>query len=499
MRIKTIFFSVIFSLQCLTGYSYQADVKYIPSQEYGNTAVTEIENAKSSIKVYMYLVSVFMDQPNSLTMKLIQSLIKAKERGVDVLVVLDQNISFEDESRQDASFQSKNQNAYEILKRADIKVFFDEAQVYTHAKTIIIDDEIVILGSTNWSKAALTRNNEANAIIRSKEFAQECLADLEARVKLQEAPLRATGSVTIPSQFVRNERSLGTMATARDERSLDAYLYLLSQFTGAEGSKVTLNYDALAESLGIKSMPREDYRRQINKVLSKLRDKYKLIEFKAPERSENSEVTLKDPGDLRKAYTTPEKEFFDVSADYWKYGWNQKLKFPAKVMFLILNSYASPSNPSFFISRQTLSKRHGISESFISDGTQELRRLNLLTIQYGKLENQNFSRRDANTYTPKPLYDPETVKRQIATLEGKYGKEKLGVALKAAAVFFEENDPTTIESLLELRVRASAEIFNTALTDVEKKSIDNPKRTAGYFMTVVERLSKSSGLSKNSG
>ena len=61
--------------------------------------------------------------------------------------------------------------SYELLKKNNVPVFFDTSDTYTHAKAIIIDNETVILGSTNWSKAALTRNNEANVLIRSKEFA----------------------------------------------------------------------------------------------------------------------------------------------------------------------------------------------------------------------------------------------------------------------------------------------------------------------------------------
>ena len=41
----------------------------------------------------------------------------------------------------------------------------------------------------------------------------------------------------------------------------------------------------------------------------------------------------------------------------------------------------------------------------IATRLKELRKENLLSIKYGDLESQNYSDRQANIYTPKPLYD----------------------------------------------------------------------------------------------
>ena len=88
-------------------------------------------------------------------------------------------------------------------------------------------------------------------------------------------------------------------------------------------------------------------------------------------------------------------------------------------MYLITLSYTSPQSPSFFMARDTLSKKHHISESFISDGTKELRRLNLLDIKYGDLEGKTYNQRLANVYTPKPLYNPQDLKKTLADLQRK--------------------------------------------------------------------------------
>jgi cardiolipin synthase len=119
----------------------------------------------------MYLISCPTNQPDSQSVQLVQALISAAKRGITVKVILDQNIDFTEETNDNAIYQNKNQEAFELLRKNNVPVFYDEADVFTHAKALVIDNETVILGSTNWSKEALSRNNEANALIRSKEFA----------------------------------------------------------------------------------------------------------------------------------------------------------------------------------------------------------------------------------------------------------------------------------------------------------------------------------------
>ncbi|MBI3220807.1 MAG: hypothetical protein HYZ44_14930, partial [Bacteroidetes bacterium] len=355
---------LIISIFCfVNAYVALADTEYIPASKYFDTTLAELNNAKSSIQVFMYLVSIFPDQPDSQSSQLVSALIKAKDRGVEVKVILDQNLDFGEETS-DAAIQNKNQAAFEQLKKSNIPVFFDTADTYTHAKAIVIDNETVILGSTNWSKAALTRNNETNALIRDKEFAKNLLDDM-ARIQIQEVPAVITPTVRIAKEFLTDHKLLGEMVSQADERAFDTYLYISSLYDGNAESEITLNYDNLAKSLSIDSMTKEDYRRQINKVLDKLEAKYKLIKFKSPERNQDTEITLT---------ATKGQESFALPTTYWRYDWNKTLSFPAKVMYLI-NLSNTQTSSTWFMARETIAKTYAISESFISDGTRQLREL----------------------------------------------------------------------------------------------------------------------------
>ena len=55
--------------------------------------------------------------------------------------------------------------------------FVDAAHAIAHNKVMILDDEIVITGSFNFTKAAEERNAENLLIIRSKELAARFLAN----------------------------------------------------------------------------------------------------------------------------------------------------------------------------------------------------------------------------------------------------------------------------------------------------------------------------------
>ena len=434
----------------------------------------------------MYLVSILPDQPDAQPSQLVNALIKAKERGVDVKVILDQNINFESESSEDAVTTNKNQKAYELLRKNNVPVFFDTSDIYTHAKAIVIDNETVILGSTNWSKAALTRNNEANVLIHSRELAQSLLSDIN-KIQIQEnIPASLTPAVSVPKDFLTDKKLLSEMATQSDERAFDAYLYLLKEFNGNTEGKLTLDYDNLAKSLGIDQMSVEDYRRQINKVLDKLKDKYKLIKFEDPKRNQDTEIRLQGG-------SSPDK--LDIPTTYWRYGWSRALSFPAKVMYLINLSYAQSSPEGrFSIAREKLSKTYSISESFISDGNQVLRRLNLLDIQYGDLEDLKFSERQANTYRVQDLYDPNELRAKLKYLEQKHGIEKFNRAIRAASIVYEENNLKTVQALIDLEDRYGQTTVEEAATKISEKNPDNPKRSAGYLINTIKSISKENQL-----
>ena len=77
-------------LNTATSFATQADVQNLSSGKYFENTLSEINSAKVSIFAVMYLISSLPDQPDSQPNQLLNTLIKAKDRGVDVKVILDQ-------------------------------------------------------------------------------------------------------------------------------------------------------------------------------------------------------------------------------------------------------------------------------------------------------------------------------------------------------------------------------------------------------------------------
>ena len=437
----------------------------------------------------MYVFSVFSDSKTSESYRLLDALTQAKKKGIEVKVVLDHNIDFNDEGVPNPLPDFKNTSAYALLKQNGVPVFFDDPAVYTHAKVIVIDKETVIIGSHNWTRAALTRNNEASVLIRSKEYAKQLLDELH-QIKLQEPSDISSASVIVPWSFINSKDLLGNMVTSSDERGFDIYLWLLKEYDGNDKSEVILHFPKLADSLGISSMENQDSRRQIIKVLDKLKEQYKLIDYSIPKKGKDAIVTLKNPRNLTQSYLIPSNEIARLPAAYWEYGWNKTLSFPAKAMLLLNYAYAPlfESSPSWYMSRESLSKKHGFSVSFITDGTSGLKKLNLIDIKPGELDSKSFSERKANIYTPKEIYNPKELEEQIKALEEKYGQDKLKRARENAAIVSEAYNLHTIDRLISLEDQYGQAIIQKAAAKMKQMKSDNPKLNAGYFINMIKSM-----------
>jgi hypothetical protein len=226
-------------------------------------------------------------------------------------------------------------------------------------------------------------------------------------------------------------------------------------------------------------MTPEDYRRQINKVLDKLQDKYKLLIYLPPARNQNAQVTLK----LSEA-----QDYFDLPVGFFRYRWNQRLSLPGQVMLLIHRSKLMSGTSSWFKSRKEISKDYGISESFISDGNMDLRKNNLLDIQYGELESQDYKDRAASIYTPKPIYDPKELTKDLAFLKSKAGEAAYGKAVEAATLVFAPNDPKAVRAFAGLYEKYGPQVFEEAMIKIGEKNPDNPKRSVGYLIKTIEGI-----------
>jgi len=170
-------FSTFYSL-CAIGFPAE-DVQLVMDAQYFQVAKKMIQESKHSVQVMMFEMGYYDQHPNTPSNLLIKDLIDAKKRGVKVEVILEVR---EGEDRT----TKRNRHTGKVLTEGGVELTYDPLFKTTHAKFMVVDGGLTLLGSTNWTYYALTSNNEASVLVRSKEVAQ-AFSDYFNRVK-------ATGS-----------------------------------------------------------------------------------------------------------------------------------------------------------------------------------------------------------------------------------------------------------------------------------------------------------------
>ena len=135
-------------LRCLVGGQ---DVELWLLPDLKGHALTDlkrkIKHASRSVRIALFTLTHHV---------LIDELIEAKKRGVDVTVILDMHSSL------GASAQ-----AVGILENANIRVLVSQGVQLMHHKFAYIDDRILITGSANWTKAAFAKNSDCLVVLHN--------------------------------------------------------------------------------------------------------------------------------------------------------------------------------------------------------------------------------------------------------------------------------------------------------------------------------------------
>ena len=476
--------------------SYPAQVEDISGGKYYPAVKLALSEAESSIFVVMYVVEVNPRRRDTRAYNLVNELLKAKKRGVEVKVILDQNVDFvKRRHSSDWRVERKSYWCFKMLKDAGINVFYDDITNYTHAKVIIIDEQIIISGSANWTQAALARSVEVNTLTKSKELAKELLAYL-AEIKLEgkdkaAAECRESG-LFLSWQFLENPDLAPRMMSSADERAFDAYLFLLKQSYLTKTSSFTLNYEEIAEALGLSPrMSRRDYRGRINKTLRKLERRYGLIKF-LPEHSKEAEVKLLSYKNKDILYTQPKKDCFELPLKFFNYGWLKELSLRAKFCYLVClaNTGISDCPPWWSKSTKSLSQQYGVSIFVFQKGMGELRRKKLIEVIYDVLVKEP-SNRLPKAYKLLPLYDPKKLEAELQALEQKYGLKRYQKARRYAKIVFEENNREIIEDIIKNIDLYGKDSVKEAFAIVAKKRVDNPKRKYSYVVGILRNKTRS--------
>lgn len=149
-------------------------IKTVINRAYFSSVMELIQSAQTRIRVIMYGIKYYPRQPDSKTNQLLEALVAAHARGVDVEVIMDL-------SDYNETLNKVNREAKTFLIRGGVPVLDDALHTTTHAKMLLADDTVVI-GSTNWGYDALERRNETCVQIADASIAER-YADYFDRLK----------------------------------------------------------------------------------------------------------------------------------------------------------------------------------------------------------------------------------------------------------------------------------------------------------------------------
>lgn len=131
-----------------------AQIYFSPKGGCTEAIVKEISHAKSEIYVQAYSFT---------SVPIAKALIDAHKKGIKVEAILDK------------SQKKERYTSATFLNNAGIPTYIDSKHAIAHNKVMVIDKEIVITGSFNFTKAAEEKNAENLLILKNKKLAKTYL------------------------------------------------------------------------------------------------------------------------------------------------------------------------------------------------------------------------------------------------------------------------------------------------------------------------------------
>jgi phosphatidylserine/phosphatidylglycerophosphate/cardiolipin synthase-like enzyme len=144
----------------------ERSLKVVTDRDYTSSLLNCFEESNESIHIIMYLMKYYPSDSLSGVRQLQAELVTAHQRGVEVRVILEK-------SEYNTSLNASNESTLVYLSQQGVEVRWDNIEVTTHAKCVVIDRRIAFVGSSNWSNSSLDDNNEVNVKICDQESITE--------------------------------------------------------------------------------------------------------------------------------------------------------------------------------------------------------------------------------------------------------------------------------------------------------------------------------------
>ncbi|MCK5706664.1 MAG: hypothetical protein KAI43_03345 [Candidatus Aureabacteria bacterium] len=479
MKILTIILLLVILPSTL--FAVPADVMDISGGKYAPAVLEEINNAKENIFASLYFIGYYGKE--GVIKDLMDALIKAKIRGVKVTIILDQ-------ASIGGTYTSylKNERAFAYFLHHNIDIYYDDLKKVSHSKIIVIDSKTIILGSTNWSKASLTKNRESSVLIRSKKLAEEFLNNLKQIPKKR--PVAITDGISIPKIFFENKIG-GKLLSKKSHRGFDLYLLACKKYYKNKSTSITINKEDIMKyimySLPPKSQSRFMYK--IKEVTLISLKKYGIIsDFQMDYKKDIITLTIPSLNTTGASLGGSKGASTGVylSNDYFDYSWHTKLSTRAKYAYLILlneTRNGALGRLVSFKSRDFLSKKYGMGLKSLTYAFMELQKYNLIE----RSVNYNVENPKTNDYKFNDFYDMQNFEVKLLKLASSTDDETFKLAYQTASKLNEPYDIKVIKSFVNAIKKYGTTHFKHAAKIILKKTNLSPYRKPTYLITILRK------------
>jgi ABC-type branched-subunit amino acid transport system ATPase component len=163
------------------------EVNFSPNGGCTEAIIRELNKAKSTILLQAYSFT---------SVPIAKALLNAHKRGVKVEVILDK------------SQRTQKYSSATFLCNQGISVKIDAQHAIAHNKVMIVDGEVVITGSFNFTKAAEKNNAENLLVIRDKKLAEQYIKNWQEHERHLEV-YTARGGRIFPEMTVLENVEMG--------------------------------------------------------------------------------------------------------------------------------------------------------------------------------------------------------------------------------------------------------------------------------------------------
>ena len=129
--------------------------------DYFNAAFPLIQSATDRVHLLVYAIHMHSRYPDSDVHKLVEALVAAHQRGVEVKVILEV-------SDYNETLNGMNQATADYLGENCVQVRFEPLDQISHAKLLLVDDTAIV-GSNNWGHGGLHLYHEVGGVTTNED------------------------------------------------------------------------------------------------------------------------------------------------------------------------------------------------------------------------------------------------------------------------------------------------------------------------------------------